>query len=388
MSKSFYSVLGVAESATHDEIKKAYRKLAKQYHPDKNKGDAKAEAKFKEISEAYDILGDEKKRAQYDEMRKAGFFDQMGGQGAAGGRGGWAGAGAQGGGVHGFNFEDLGGFDNIFENLFGGGRARGRSGGAQSYGGFGGGSPYGQAQQRGADITAGLTIPFELAARGGNQTFSFTRSGICPHCHGNGAEPGSGFHVCPQCNGRGTITLGQGGFGIQRTCPQCKGEGQIPDAPCKECRGTGEVTQTRRLTVKIPPGVDDGQTIRIRGEGEQSPTGSGDLLLQITIEPHPFLRREKGKIVSEFTVDLPTAVLGGEVSVPALDGPVRLKLAPGTQPGTVVRLKDKGLYHKHDTRGDHLVTIKVAIPKNLTEEQKARFEAFAETLHHARQTAS
>jgi len=375
MSDSFYKVLGVAESASQDEIKKAYRKLAKQYHPDKNKGDAKAEAKFKEISEAYDILGDEKKRGQYDQMRKAGFFSNMGGAGGPGGAQ-WGGQRpGGGGGVHGFSFEDLGGFDHIFENLFGGGRGRAGAGQASRGFDFGGG-----AADRGQDIAATLSIPFELAARGGTQTFSFARTGQCDHCHGIGAEPGTGFHECGQCNGRGTITLEQGGFGMQRTCPQCKGEGQIPDAPCKVCRGTGEVSQTRRLTVKIPPGIDTGQTIRIRGEGEQTSGGNGDLLLQINVTPHPEFRREGGKIVSEFEIGLDTLVLGGEISVPALDGPVRLKVPAGTQPGTVFRLKDKGLYHKNNARGDAHVTVKAKIPKNLTDDQKEKFKAFADSL--------
>lgn len=378
MSKSYYTVLGVAESASQDEIKKVYRKLAKQYHPDKNKGNAEAEAKFKEISEAYDIIGDEKKRAQYDQMRKAGFFDQMNQQGRPGGFN----PGAGGGGVHGFNFEDLGGFENIFENLFGGGRGRASAGhGPQPGFGFGGGGGgFDPSGGRGSDISAELTVPFEMAAQGGTQTFSFARAGLCAHCRGIGAEPGTRFHQCPQCQGRGSITLGQGGFGMQRVCPQCKGQGEIPDAPCQRCRGVGEISETRRLTVKIPAGIEPGQTIRLKGEGEQSLAGSGDLLLQINVQPHAFLRREKGKLVSDFEVDLAVAVLGGQVGVPSLDGPVQLKLPAGTQPGTVFRLKEKGIHHKSGTRGDHLVTIKVKIPKGLSDEQKDKFDAFAQSL--------
>jgi molecular chaperone DnaJ len=387
MSESFYKILGVAESASQDEIKKAYRKLAKKYHPDKNKGDAKAEAKFKEISEAYDVLGDEKKRAQYDQIRQGGFdFSSMAGgvgnwQDFARAAGGGAGAGAGGSPGQGFSFEGAEGLESILENLFGGAgrRQSGRRGSArrENRGGTIGGGGYGFEPERGGDISAQLTIPFALAARGGTQTFSFARRGVCQHCHGDGAEPGSGFRVCPQCEGRGTITQGQGGFGIQRVCPQCRGEGRIPEAPCRVCNGTGEVTAQRRLTVKIPPGVESGQTIKIRGEGEQAPGGAGDLLLQVTVAPHPTLRREGARIVTDFEVDLKTAVLGGEVSVPALDGPVRLKIPAGTQPGTVFRLKEKGIYRRNGSRGDEHVVVKVKIPKGLSEEEKRGFEEWA-----------
>lgn len=380
MSDSFYKILGVAESATKDEIKKAYRKLAKQYHPDKTKGDAKAEARFKEISEAYDVLKDDKKRAQYDQIRKGGF-DFTGSQGGAGG---FPGGGFRTSGVGdaGFSFEDAAGFESIFENLFGGGGARrGRtSGRSRSGGGAGGGFGFSPQPERGHDISAQLSIPFEMAAKGGTQTFSFARSATCGHCHGTGAEPGSGFQVCPQCDGQGVITMGQGGFGMQRICSQCRGQGQIPVAPCKSCHGTGEVTRQRKLTVKIPPGIESGQTIKVRGEGEQAAAGNGDLLLQVHVTPHPVLRREKDRIVADFEIDLRTAVLGGEVSVPALDGPVRLKLPAGTQPNTVFRLKDKGLYKKHGARGDAHVVIKVKIPKGLTEEQKEKFKKLMDEI--------
>lgn len=387
MSESFYKILGVPESASQDEIKKAYRKLAKKYHPDKNKDDAKAEAKFKEVSEAYDILGDEKKREQYDQIRKGGFdFSKMGGGAGGGGFQGFGGGGQ--GGAQGFSFEGGEGFESIFENLFGGAAragARGQRGGGGrtrrgSAGFAGAGYGFEPQSERGADISAQLSIPFDLAARGGTQTFTFSRRSICGNCHGNGAEPGSGFQVCPQCDGRGSVTLGQGGFGIQRACPKCRGEGQIPEAPCHQCHGTGEVSGQRRLTVKIPPGIDSGQTIRLRGEGEQSPGGAGDLLLQISVTPHPTLRREGARIVTDFEVDLKTAVLGGEVSVPALDGPVRLKIPAGTQPGTVFRLKEKGIYRKNGMRGDEHVVVKVKIPKGLSDEQREGFAEWADKL--------
>ncbi len=391
MSDSFYKILGVSESASADEIKKAYRKLAKQYHPDKNKGDAKAEAKFKEVSEAYDILGDVTKRVQYDQVRKSGF--DFGGTrpGGTGGGAGWPGGAGRtgtGGGSEGFSFEGGGaGFESIFENLFGGGARRGSSGSTGRSGRAGAssgtrGSGFGHDTQpeRGHGISAQLSIPFELAARGGNQTFTFSRAATCGHCHGTGAEPGTGFRTCFECDGQGAITQGQGGFGMQRVCPRCHGQGQIPDEPCKVCRGTGEATAQRRLTVKIPPGIEHGQTIKLRGEGEQATGGNGDLLLQVSIEAHPQLRREGVRIVTDFEVDLKTAVLGGEVSVPALDGPVRLKVPPGTQSGTVFRLKAKGLYKRNGERGDAHVVVKVVIPSKLTEEQANEFRAWTEKL--------
>ncbi len=376
MTESFYKILGVSESATQDEIKKAYRKLAKQYHPDKNKGDAAAETRFKQISEAYNVLGDEKKRSQYDQIRQGGFDFS----GAAGGPFNWQDFANASGGGQGTSFEGGEGFEDIFETLFGGAARRGgRASRGRTRSGSGGFSS-GFRHERGADIQAQITISFDLAARGGNQTFTFSRRSTCGHCQGTRAEPGTAFSICPQCNGNGTITIGQGGFGMQRVCPQCRGEGQIPETPCKACNGTGETIAQRRLTVKIPPGVNDGQTIKIRGEGEQALGGSGDLLLHVNVAPHPTLRRDGARIVTDFEIDLKTAILGGEVSVPALDGPVRLKIPPGTQSGTIFRLKDKGLYRRNGTRGDQHVAIKVKIPATLTDEQKTAFAAWADTL--------
>lgn len=364
MKESFYQVLGVAETATQDEIKKAYRKLAVKYHPDKNKGDTKAEDRFKLISEAYEALGDEKKRAQYDQARK-GYFAGAGGAGMRGGNG----AGAEN-----FNFEDLGGFEgfgDIFGNLFGGGGAAGAGRGrAAGVGGMSG------QDESGEDIAAEITVPFELAATGGQYSLAFDRTGLCSNCNGSGGQPGTPVQTCSQCRGLGRITVGQGGYGIQRVCPQCNGKGQIPQTPCHVCRGAGIAHQTRKLTVKIPPGIADGQTIRIRGEGERGPRGGGDLLLTIRVAPHPVFKRQGEKIVVEKEVDLATAVLGGEVDVPTLDGDAKLKVPAGTQPGTVFRLKERGIHRRNGARGDANVVIKVQVPKALTEQQRELFEQF------------
>lgn len=376
MKESFYQVLGVSENATQEEIKKAYRKLAVKYHPDKNRGDQKAEERFKLVSEAYDVLGDEKKRAQYDQMRK-GFFAGAGAGGGRGAAGGWAG-GNGGPGGQAFNFEDLGGYEgfgDIFGNLFGGqaaaGAGRGRGGRGTAYGtGMGG------AEEVGDDIAAEITVPFELAARGGQYSFSFERTGVCSNCKGSGAQPGTPVQTCGECSGLGRITVGQGGFGIQRVCPRCQGKGQIPQTPCIVCHGAGVAQQNRKLTVKIPPGISDGQTIRLRGEGERGLRGGGDLLLTIRVAPHPILKRQGDKIVTEKEIDLATAVLGGEVEVPTLDGEARLKIPPGTQPGTVFRLKERGIHRRNGARGDANVVIKVQIPKAITPEQRELFEKF------------
>jgi molecular chaperone DnaJ len=375
MKENFYQILGVPENATADQIKKAYRKLAVKYHPDKNKGDKKSEDRFKQISEAYDVLGDDKKRAQYDQMRQ-GFFSGAG----PGMAGSGAGRGPQ-GGAQSFSFEDLGGFEgfgDIFGNLFAGGSgpARGRSRTGRS-GGFAQPSAEFEDETDGEDIAAEITIPFELAARGGQYSFAFHRTGRCPNCHGSGAQPGTPVDTCSECRGSGRITLGQGGFGIQRVCPRCGGKGRIPKTPCVVCRGAGVSAQERKLTVKIPPGIADGQTIKIRGEGEQGTQGGGDLLLTIRVAAHPTFRREGDKIVVDKEVGLGTAVLGGEISVPTLDGDVKLKIPAGTQSGTVFRLKERGLHRRSGARGDQNVVVKVSIPKKLTKEQRELFEQFA-----------
>ncbi|MBX7245809.1 MAG: J domain-containing protein [Candidatus Sumerlaeaceae bacterium] len=312
MEQDLYKVLGVSDSASADEIKKVYRSLAKKYHPDKNKGNKQAEDKFKAISQAYDILGDPDKRKKYDELKRSGFDPRMFSQGR----------GASGsGGAQSFSFEDLKGFEgfsDIFEQLFGQGAQGGHGGGGRSsrFQSFDFGAGAGQ-HGGGVDATAEITVPFELAAKGGHQSLSLVSE--------------------------------DGGAPMQ-------------------------------MTVKIPPGIRDGQSIRLPGKGHAAGRGGkkGDLLLRIRVAPHPTFRREEDVILSELEINLATAVLGGEVSVPTLDGDVKLKIHAGTQPGTVFRLKGRGIYKAGGQRGDQNVTVKVAIPKKLTEKERHLFEKFSE----------
>lgn len=387
MKDNFYKVLGVAENATQDEIKKAYRKLAVKYHPDKNRGNKQAEERFKEISEAYDVLGDAKKREQYDQMRTGfgqGFFgqEQAGQQRARAYRG-------QGEQTQGFSFEDLGGFSgfgDVFEHLFRGqGGARGGARASRRPEGFGAGGPYGfeeyeeEAPGRGNDLQSELTIPFELSVKGGKQTLTFNKADTCPNCHGTGAQPGTPVDTCPECHGQGTITVSQGNFGVQRICPRCHGKGTVIPSPCVVCHGSGVAVRPKTLTIKIPGGVRDGQTIRLAGEGQPGSHGgpAGDLLLRIHVAPDPVFRREEDTIIVDKEIDLSTAVLGGEISVPTLEGKVKLKIPPGTQSGTVFRLKGRGIVHRGGTRGDQNVVVKVLTPRNLTPKQRELFEQFA-----------
>lgn len=388
MAENFYQVLGVAENASQDEIKKAYRKLAVKHHPDKNRGNKAAEERFKRISEAYDVLGDAKKRSEYDAMRQ-GFFSGAGtGAGARGGRA--RAYPGDNGGAQTFHFEDLGGFSglgDIFGNLFGGGGAgRGGAGAGASGGRRRGGATRGhesfgfedEVEGRGNDVEAQLTIPFDISVKGGKQTITFQKSEICPNCSGTGAQPGSQPVTCPECHGQGTVTMSQGNFGVQRVCPKCNGRGQIISNPCVVCHGSGVAARPKTLTVKIPPGIKDGQMIRLAGEGQPGgrPGEAGDLLLKINVAPHPIFRREEDKIVSDQEIDLATAVLGGEVSVPTLDGNVKLKIPAGTQSGTVFRLKNRGIV-RGTARGDQNVVVKVVTPRHLNARQKELFEQFA-----------
>lgn len=384
MKDNFYKILGVAENAPQADIKKAYRKLAVKYHPDKNRGNKQAEERFKEISEAYDVLGDAKKRQQYDAMRQ-GFGQGMFGGGGPGGAG--AGRGPRmrpgNGGEQSFSFEDLGGFSgfgDIFENLFraqgGAGAHPGSGGGRNAYEDFGG--RYDYEDDRGNDVSAELTIPFELSIKGGKQTFTINKTDTCPNCKGVGAQPGTKVDSCPECKGRGTVTVAQGSFGVQRVCPKCNGRGKLITHPCVVCHGSGTATRPKTITVKIPAGIKDGQTMRVAGEGQPGRRGTaGDLLLKIQVQPHPLFRREGDKVILEKEVDLATAVLGGETVVPTLDGEVRLKIPAGTQSGTVFRVREKGIAHKNTTRGDMNVIIKVQTPRKLSEKQKQLFEEFA-----------
>lgn len=357
--KDYYDVLGVSKTATADEIKKAYRKLARQYHPDVNKDNPEAAEKFKEASEAYSVLSDEQKRAQYDQFGHAAF--ENGGAGGAGGFGGFEGFGGFGGG----------GMEDIFDMFFGG---QGRGSRGSNAG-----------PQRGADLRFDLEITFEEAAFGLEREISLYRDEQCPHCHGNGAESGSKVETCPECHGSGEIRFTQntmfGQMTNVRPCPKCHGEGKIISEPCKECRGQGTVKKNKKLKVKIPAGVDNGSRLRVAGEGEAGVKGgpSGDLYVYLYVKPHKFFERDGTTVYCEVPINIVQATLGDEIKVPTLDGQVVMKVPEGTQPGKVLRLKGKGIPSlRNSTRGDQLVRIKVVVPQKLNEKQKDALRKFAE----------
>jgi len=363
-TKDFYRVLGVAENASQDEIKKAYRKLAKQYHPDAHPNDAAAAERFKEISEANSILSDEDKRKQYDQMRK---FGGLGGFRPGAGRP----SGAPGGGQT-FTFDDLdlggGGLGDIFGSIFdfgkkGGGRPGARPGGPE----------------RGENIEYAVEIPFRTAVRGGKVAIQVPVTEDCPTCSGSGAAPGATITTCPECQGKGTVTFGAGSFGVTRPCPQCAGKGKIPSQPCGTCSGVGQVRRQRSVNVTVPAGVDNGSKLRLAGQGERGAAGGqpGDLVLTFRVEPDAFFSRDGLNVECTIHVNLAQAVLGSKVKVRTVDGQfVVLKVPPGTQPGRRFRIKGMGV-EKSGRRGDQFVKVQVDVPETLDEPTRKEFEEFA-----------
>ncbi len=356
--RDYYEVLGVSKGASEDELKKAYRKLAKENHPDLHPGDKECEARFKEINEAYEVLSDSDKRAKYDQFGHAAFDPNQGfGGGGFGG------------------FEGFGGFGDIFGDIFSG------------FGGFGGGGRNPNAPRKGDNLRATVNIKFEEAAFGVKKEVFVAKVEQCPDCKGTGCAEGTTAEVCPDCKGTGSVkTTQRTPFGmVQSTgqCPKCKGRGKIIHTPCKSCRGVGSVRRQHKVTVTVPAGIDDGQTISLRGQGNAGINGgpAGDLLITVLVQPHARFERDGASILLEQEVSFAQAALGSEVEVPTLDGKVKLNIPEGTQPGSVFRLKGKGVpYLRANGRGDQFVTVKVAVPKNMSSAQKEALRQYASAM--------
>jgi len=344
--RDYYQTLGVAETATTDEIKKAFRRLAKQHHPDRNPNNPKALERFKEINEAHDVLSDPAKRKKYDEMRRYGAFAGAG----AGWAGGRPGPGGSGGGGVDFDVSDAGGFGglgDLFSSIFGR-RGEGRGGDADE------------------EVETTVTIPFRVAALGGQVPITLTLTEVCPMCSGSGAAPGATISTCPECRGRGTVSFGQGGFAVNRPCPACRGKGKVPSEPCPTCRGSGGVRVEKRLIITVPPGTDDGARMRLRGEGAK---GRGDIVVVFQVEPDRFFRREGLNVVCVVPINVMQAMLGSKIKVKTLDGRrVVLRIPAGTQHGQKFRIPGQGI-EKTGRRGDRYVEVRVEIPENLPAEQ-------------------
>ena len=370
-TRDYYSVLGVPASATQDEIKKQYRKLAAKHHPDKNPNDPKAAERFKEISEAYQVLGDAEKRKQYDQMRQLGAFGGFGGGGARRG-GAQPGAGAPfGAGGQTFRFEDLGdvglgGIGDLFSSMFGG--AGGRAG-ARSRG-----------PERGQDVEMQLQIPFRTAALGGKIPVELEVNEECPTCRGSGAAPGAKIQTCPECAGRGTISFGQGGFAVQRPCPMCLGKGTVPSERCPTCGGSGEVRSRKKVNITVPSGVDTGTKIRLKGQGGRGLRNGppGDLVLTFQVEPDRFFKREGLDVIAPVPINIAQATLGSKIKVSTLSGTkVAIRIPKGTPNGKRFRVRGQGIT-KDDKTGDLIVEVEVSVPEKLTEEQEKAMREFAE----------
>ncbi|MGL4990878.1 MAG: molecular chaperone DnaJ [Sarcina sp.] len=358
--RDFYEVLGLEKGASDDEIKRAFRKLAVKYHPDKNKGNTEAEEKFKEINEAYQVLSNPEEKAKYD---------QFGHDGMDGGFGG------AGGGFGGFDMGDMGGFGDIFESFFGGGFGGGNSGRRNN------------GPRRGDDLEYSLVITFEEAMSGVKKEFSITRTESCETCKGSGAKPGTSKKTCTKCNGAGQIRVQRqtplGTFASTSTCDACGGKGEIIETPCTDCRGTGTVRKQRKITVDIPAGVDSGNIIPLRGQGEHGANGgpAGDLYVRISVKQSDIFKRDGSNIYYSYKMSMTKAAIGAEITVPTIDGNVKYTVPAGTQPGTRFRLKGKGAPRVNSTlRGDQYVDIIVEVPKNLNKEQTEALKAFMETL--------
>jgi molecular chaperone DnaJ len=352
--KSPYEVLGVSKNASADEIKKAYRKLAREYHPDRNPGDSGAEERFKEVQGAYDLLSDPEKRKQYDTF------------GSANGRGGFQGANVNFGD---FNIDDLGDLGDFFGGLFG---RRGGAGGTQT------------RAQRGNDLEVEVSLSFEDSLKGVETKIPVTLETACSECHGSGAKPGTSPKICPECKGRGVVAESQGFFALSQPCPRCHGNGTVIEDPCPRCGGSGRERRTKRYTVKIPAGVKDGTRIRLKGKGEAGFSGgeAGDLYVVTRVQPSKLYERRGDNLVVDVPVLFTEAALGATVEVPTPDGAVSLKVKPGTQDGTLLRVKGKGAPKlKGSGRGDLLARVNVIVPKKLKKRERELLEELAKQSH-------
>lgn len=353
--KDYYAVLGVAPDAAQKDVTKAYRKLARQHHPDANPGNKDAEERFKEVSAAYDVLGDAEKRKEYDQVRSmaASGFRGFGRPGFGGTR---------------VRFGDVGGdFGDLFSNLFGGAPRGGR---------FGGGARV----QRGADLQAAARLTFDEAMNGTTTTVKVDTDRRCSRCGGVGAEPGTSPKPCPECGGTGAVTLDQGPFSFSQPCPRCAGTGQIVESPCRQCGGRGVERARQDVKVRIPPGVLDGERIRVKDRGAHGPGGGprGDLWVQVNVAGHPvYQRRGRYDLTLKLPVTFAEAALGAEVKVPTLEGPVTVRIPPGTPAGRTLRLKGKGASKPKGGRGDVMATVEVAVPRKLTREERELIEQLA-----------
>jgi len=364
MDKDFYGELGVSSDASAADIKKAYRKLARELHPDANPGDTKAEARFKSVSEAHGILADPAKRKEYDEARK--LFASGGGRGFAGGAGaqdfdlndlfGTAGGGA------GFQTAP-GGFSDLFGGLFNKTSRPGTS-----------------RPQRGSDVETEVRLDFIEATKGAVVPLRLTSPVPCTTCHGSGAKPGTHPRTCPTCGGAGVVSRNQGAFGFSEPCRDCRGTGSLVDEPCPDCRGTGATTRTRTITVRVPSGVDDGQRIRLAGQGEAGLRGapSGDLFVTVHVNPHSVFRRDGNNLTVTVPVSFAELALGTTLSVPTLDGRVGVKVPAGTADGRTLRVRGRGVSKRDGTTGDLLVTVEVAVPAALDDAAQEALRAYAE----------
>ncbi|MCW2572389.1 MAG: molecular chaperone DnaJ [Frankiales bacterium] len=363
VEKDYYAALGVPKDATAADIKKAYRKLARDLHPDKNPDNKAAEDKFKAVSEAYDVLSDDSKRKEYDEARS--LF----------GAGGFRGAGGQQRpGAHTFDLGDLfggqqgGGLGDVFGGLFGQGGRRSTA----------------RGPRRGADLETEVTIGFEDAVRGATVPLRLSSPGSCETCGGSGAAPGTAPTVCGVCNGAGVTSRNQGGFAFAEPCRNCRGSGRVIETPCPTCHGTGSSTKERTLTVRIPAGVKDGQKIRLAGRGAPGERGgpAGDLLVGVHVSPHPLFGRKGDHLTITVPVTYPEAALGANITVPTLDAPVTLKIPAGTSSGRTFRVRGRGVPKKTGAPGDLLVTVEVAVPARLNDEAREALEKYAAAAEH------